>query len=1049
MTPIENDLIDLSQGSYWRPLQDIPVPDLVHNWRCDEDEAIIIPTGQVLLLQSIRDVDNSAHTIILRPHPSIYGKTVYLAAEYREGKPYSWKQSQLTQYRFLVTEFLLKFELVTDADAVRAKELAAAQDRIRELQQHLLNGQSNPEVLRPVLALGIKEWETEKELDPEQAEYIATMATTTALVPTLTESHVDNLKLRVEREHKLATIRAGWIKDRVEEVGEAVKALMPYMEEQAAAALSHTEDVIRKVKSIQKGIESLDLYIGKDLVVETLKTGTSAPAGQPLSIGQRKLFMQEEFSVWADVNDEFDFHSESEFLKALAENESLQNQLFPGDRAIICMATRRHDKDYRDPWINQAKNQINKEVFLLIRDGENLHRVFSPVESHLRSIRLFPSRNEVDGIFSGVDGSNINFQDTRYTDKLEEHEAVALHYKRFLILLAGLDHRLNLFGPFYDGPKTTKFVSLEFQQAHFRFIHDSDGHGLLPQASRISLAAWLTQNNTYLRVGSRILANLHVLANPQTAPGMTKEHEKSSHGYYRTRFADNDYPIAVVSESQGELVLQIPTRSRRNYSGHPGATVNSRVSVSAYRHNYYRSGFAYLVLDAIKADELEWYINDRDSRIDHLEFIQLFKQTLVYLRVQEEQEAPARKALREALDAGHIGDPDKRGGLVDDAVRSWRATHRGAALPSVPSGKSWTELLDTMYTIEAKDFLRGQSMVFLADDARTHGWYTPLRLVVTGANKLALYAASQVKEQDNRITPHIWVHRFHLERIKTGGLKLIKKEWAVLPASSASETTLHEWPGTEDWTGKKSPFTSFEEKQHILQLVDRTAVESPWLRESLTPEEWQPLFEAWSEAYRKVNRNTNRVTQAQLQIPVGLSVDLDENTFRLLSVHDSTSAVRLWDLAPGDAERKQLEDRYAKEFYRTTGYENFKAMRQGPNSRNVGLVLTKNEKLFPSDGFEYSTLSTMKPGTYHNSYQDLSFSLDVRFKYAQAYYARYRTRHYDDERGKQPIEILYLGAPAAERGLDSLFEHYCEKFVIPVEKEIKEEDEDEDEDDEE
>lgn len=49
-----------------------------------------------------------------------------------------------------------------------------------------------------------------------------------------------------------------------------------------------------------------------------------------------------------------------------------------------------------------------------------------------------------------------------YTDKLKAHEMVALHYYRFLILCCGLDHRLKLFGEFYDPQDRLSFVSMAF-----------------------------------------------------------------------------------------------------------------------------------------------------------------------------------------------------------------------------------------------------------------------------------------------------------------------------------------------------------------------------------------------------------------------------------------------------------------------------------------------------------------------------------------------------------------------------------------------------------
>ncbi len=89
--------------------------------------------------------------------------------------------------------------------------------------------------------------------------------------------------------------------------------------------------------------------------------------------------------------------------------------------------------------------------------------VYSGVESHLGAHTLFPTTDEQGNIFRGIDGSQVTFNDVSYTDKLKAHEMVALHYYRFLILCCGLDHRLKLFGEFYDPQDRLSFVSMAFR----------------------------------------------------------------------------------------------------------------------------------------------------------------------------------------------------------------------------------------------------------------------------------------------------------------------------------------------------------------------------------------------------------------------------------------------------------------------------------------------------------------------------------------------------------------------------------------------------------
>lgn len=100
----------------------------------------------------------------------------------------------------------------------------------------------------------------------------------------------------------------------------------------------------------------------------------------------------------------------------------------------------------------------------------------------------------------GIDGSTIKFEDVSYTDRLKQHDLMALHYRRFLILICGLDHRLKLFGDFYDTNTPYSFLSLEFRERYFQFLHDKDGSGLLGMAeTRPSLQSYLEQANSCLQ----------------------------------------------------------------------------------------------------------------------------------------------------------------------------------------------------------------------------------------------------------------------------------------------------------------------------------------------------------------------------------------------------------------------------------------------------------------------------------------------------------------------------------------------------------------------
>ena len=85
----------LQAGQYWRAQRDIVEEGI--------DE------GTVLLIQSIRWVDNAPHTVILRPHPSKIGQRVYLDIPQADG---STRQTyfRYDEHRFLLNDFLGAFE---------------------------------------------------------------------------------------------------------------------------------------------------------------------------------------------------------------------------------------------------------------------------------------------------------------------------------------------------------------------------------------------------------------------------------------------------------------------------------------------------------------------------------------------------------------------------------------------------------------------------------------------------------------------------------------------------------------------------------------------------------------------------------------------------------------------------------------------------------------------------------------------------------------------------------------------------------------------------
>lgn len=126
----------LKGGQYWRAKNDIPE-------QCIEQD-------EVLLIESLRWVDNALHTVILRTHPSKYGKDFVFKFTDAAGRSCRTTKS-FKEHRFLFNDFLDKFEFADDGQDIRSQELLAAQNRVSQLTQQMTETMSDPEALRTEL----------------------------------------------------------------------------------------------------------------------------------------------------------------------------------------------------------------------------------------------------------------------------------------------------------------------------------------------------------------------------------------------------------------------------------------------------------------------------------------------------------------------------------------------------------------------------------------------------------------------------------------------------------------------------------------------------------------------------------------------------------------------------------------------------------------------------------------------------------------------------------------------------------------------------------
>ncbi|HBX9788104.1 TPA: hypothetical protein P7484_003579 [Klebsiella pneumoniae] len=908
----------LKGGQYWRAKNDIPE-------QCIEQD-------EVLLIESLRWVDNALHTVILRTHPSKYGKDFVFKFTDAAGRSCRTTKS-FKEHRFLFNDFLDKFEFADDGQDIRSQELLAAQNRVSQLTQQMTETMSDPEALRTELLGRVEAKKASSSTpgdDKKQLPMVMELSSSTeiaslgtALSSGIDEAKIAQLQQAVEFRHEIAQAQIDWIKEKNNAISRAVMAITPYLEESAAAQLAIAEESRETLNKLMDGIKSLDLYIGKDVVVNTIREGESAPPHIPLTFVQRKLAVDEETAVFLDIGEWFDFEKLPLFFHALNNHPGLVEQIFPSQRCVVCMTTTRRYIDYQDRWANWELNAKNQTVFLMVRDGERLFQVYSGVESHLGAHTLFPTTDEQGNIFRGIDGSQVTFNDVSYTDKLKAHEMVALHYYRFLILCCGLDHRLKLFGEFYDPQDRLSFVSMAFQEKYCRFIYDHDGTGLLddPDAKvRPSIEEYITQANSHLRSGSRVFCEWRAVCTPNTAPGVVKVDTGTSYrSYYFTADFINDEGMAVAFTRNNEICVEVPVKKDiyRRTRANDVREFNAKVSLTNFQRDPWddASSVGFLCLDAVKADDLDYYIHSRSSRRNFMYYIKLFKRLSAVLRTEEVQEMPYRQKLIRALVDGNIGTKANRAEIVDKTVITWRADKKGQPLSEgIDNEKSWKALLGMMDLIAWRGLSHKEAAVEMAISRGSK----PLRLIVTTNARLALYVTPTAEERDDRVEKHKWAMLLTF-KMSAKGLTLDSSKPALLSKNSVCETTLYEWPEANEWKGLKSVFSSFHEKQRAFEYIE-TGKEDLRKLSPANPSEFEAGVREWMTAYCEMNdyrKTGGQVQQPRLMIPVGIYINRGD--WQYIYVTTESEAAGYFYHNSSERLKKELYQEYVSRFAHPEG----------------------------------------------------------------------------------------------------------------------------------
>jgi hypothetical protein len=203
--------------------------------------------------------------------------------------------------------------------------------------------------------------------------------------------------------------------------------------ERLTSEIRHSLEVIHKeLKQKQKVLYILELFMGIREEVIEIKEGVTAPDDTSLTLFQQVLYMDEEVGIW-DNGEGIDFRDIGMFDEWIAKE---YKRFLYQPKSICVFKVRRKEKDYGDPIINFHFNTENKKSYFVIRNGEQVCRIWSDVTI---GDRLFPTKKEYQNLYEEWK----NWSEDQIKEKLQDHHESYLYG---LLAIQGLLERTEVLG---------------------------------------------------------------------------------------------------------------------------------------------------------------------------------------------------------------------------------------------------------------------------------------------------------------------------------------------------------------------------------------------------------------------------------------------------------------------------------------------------------------------------------------------------------------------------------------------------------------------------
>jgi hypothetical protein len=380
-----------------------------------------------------------------------------------------------------------------------------------------------------------------------------------------------------------------------------------------------------EIKNKIKVLRLFETYIGTHEEVVTLISGKSSKLNSPIYVYQQLLYMDEEVGIWKNGGlDGSELHTFDDWIM---KKENYNRYLYH-DRCIVAFRVRREEKEYYgNIMLNILKNMEdgNYKTYFLIKNGENIYRIFSNVNI---TDRLFPLTNE---------DKHILYNDTVIQKDEKEIKKMYEKYMYGLIAIQGIIDRTDVFDN--DFKNKLNLVKGNFTDNEIILIRDDESKNWLDDG-KLTWHNFISKNRETINVGTRVLF---------TEPAIRHLSYFNKDDQWRT------YPNKVHYPTEHELLI-INDKIESKYDHciftfkyNPKDTVIPNYTYSherkkAVRYKVYRDEL--INVDNITLEEAEYYFYSRKERKLYLYMLPILDTIITFKKKEQELENEFYKLIQ-------------------------------------------------------------------------------------------------------------------------------------------------------------------------------------------------------------------------------------------------------------------------------------------------------------------------------------------------------------------------------------------------------------------